>query len=56
MYAPERWRLAKRWSGVIGCSARLSVTTNPASRKAPAANDASVKRSPQPSDAARTKP
>ena len=56
MYAPERWRLANRWSGVIGCSARRSVTTNAASSTAPAANEASVKGSSQPSEAARTKP
>ncbi len=54
--APRRWRLANRCSGVIGCSARISVSTNAASRNAPAPNDATVQRSPQPSDAARTKP
>ena len=50
-YAPERARSANRCSGVIGCSARDSVTMKPASSAAPAANEASVRRSPQPSDA-----
>lgn len=55
-YAPERWRLAKRWSGVIGCSARRSVITKDVSRAPLRRKEAMVMGSPHPEDAARTNP
>ena len=55
-YAPVRSRLANRRSGVIGCSARRSLATKNASRRAPAVNGATVSRSVQPAVPAWTIP
>ena len=55
-YAPERTRLLNSRIGVIGCCARRSVTTNAVSSRTAATNDVTVPVSPQPSEAARTKP
>ena len=49
---PERARSANSRSGVIGCAARVSFSTNAASSTAATANAASARWSPQPSDAA----
>jgi hypothetical protein len=51
-----RVRSANSRSGVIGCSARSSFTTNVASSSAPATNETRVRAAVQPLVAAETKP
>jgi hypothetical protein len=55
-YAPERSRLRKRRSGMMGCSARRSFRTKNASSTTPTASAASVRASVQPASAERTIP
>src|SRR5690348_14138655 len=56
MNEPARLTSVNRRIGVIGCRARVSVITNPASRTAARPNATSATWSSQPSDAARMNP
>ena len=53
---PERLALANSRSGVIGCGARRSFSTNATSSTAATTNEMTATLSPQPLDAARMKP